>query len=152
MIQSRVDDAHKSWVESLRRVGCSGGTGGDKKITVNYETNENEENDGGRRHRRRGFLLGSHGPGRMIEHKTQILVAPALINSSCWRSLPGGGYEARWQNPGIGEILRAALIFALSLGILVANLLVICVINSRRYHKYIHAQVIVFLLHDADTK
>ncbi|OXU24406.1 hypothetical protein TSAR_004148, partial [Trichomalopsis sarcophagae] len=42
--------------------------------------------------------------------------------------------------PGIGELLRAAVVLALSLGILGANLLVICVINSRRYHKYIHAQ------------
>ena len=78
----------------------------------------------------------------MIEHRSQILLAPALNNSSCWRSLSaGGGYEPRWQTPGVFEILRAAVILALSLGILGANLLVICVINSRRYHKYIHAQV-----------
>ena len=80
-------------------------------------------------------------PGRMIDHKPQLLLAPALSNSSCWRSLPGGAYEARWQTPGIGELLRATIILALSLGILGGNLLVICVINSRRYHKYIHAQV-----------
>ena len=77
----------------------------------------------------------------MIE-KPQILLAPALSNSSCWHSLPGGGFESRWQTPGVYELVRAALILALSLGILAANLLVICVINSRRYHKYIHAQVI----------
>lgn len=77
----------------------------------------------------------------MIDHKPQILLAPALSNSSCWRSLAGGGYEARWENPGVGEILRAAVILTLSLGILGANLLVICVINSRRYQKHIHAQV-----------
>uniref|UniRef100_A0ABD2X9B3 G-protein coupled receptors family 1 profile domain-containing protein n=1 Tax=Trichogramma kaykai TaxID=54128 RepID=A0ABD2X9B3_9HYME len=78
----------------------------------------------------------------MIEPRPQLLLAPALSNSSCWRSLPGagGGLEARWQSPGVLELLRAAVILALSLGILVANLLVICVINSRRYHKYIHAQ------------
>ncbi|CAB0030138.1 unnamed protein product [Trichogramma brassicae] len=80
----------------------------------------------------------------MIEPRPQLLLAPALSNSSCWRGLPGagggGGFEARWQSPGVLELLRAAVILALSLGILVANLLVICVINSRRYHKYIHAQ------------
>jgi hypothetical protein len=76
----------------------------------------------------------------MIDHKPQILLAPALSNSSCWRNLPGG-IEARWQTPGFGELLRATLVLVLSLGILGANLLVICVINSRRYHKYIHAQV-----------
>lgn len=91
---------------------------------------------------RRGRHLPPAGfPRRMIDHKPQILLAPALSNSSCWRSLAGGGLEARWESPGVGEILRAALILTLSLGILGANLLVICVINSRRYHKYIHAQV-----------
>ncbi|XP_058797528.1 trace amine-associated receptor 9-like isoform X2 [Phymastichus coffea] len=76
----------------------------------------------------------------MIDHKQHILVAPALSNSSCWRNLPGGHFEAHWQNPGVYEIVRATLVLGLSLGILFANLLVICVINSRRYHKYIHAQ------------
>lgn len=73
----------------------------------------------------------------MLEHKQTILLAPALSNSSCWRTGP----IASWSGPGPGELIRAALILALSLGILCANLLVICVINSRRYSKYIHAQV-----------
>lgn len=76
---------------------------------------------------------------RDMEHKQTILLAPALSNSSCWRRDTS---EATWTGPGPGELLRAALILALSLGILCANLLVICVINSRRYSKYIHAQVL----------
>lgn len=73
-----------------------------------------------------------------MEHKQTILLAPALSNSSCWRRDTS---EATWTGPGPGELLRATLILVLSLGILCANLLVICVINSRRYSKYIHAQV-----------
>ncbi|XP_031773565.1 trace amine-associated receptor 9 isoform X1 [Apis florea] len=72
-----------------------------------------------------------------MEHKQTILLAPALSNSSCWRRDTS---EATWTGPGPGELLRATLILVLSLGILCANLLVICVINSRRYSKYIHAQ------------
>ncbi|KAM0730520.1 Trace amine-associated receptor 8a [Formica fusca] len=72
-----------------------------------------------------------------MEHKQTILLAPSLSNSSCWR---GGTSEAAWTGPGPGELIRATLILLLSLGILCANLLVICVINNRRYSKYIHAQ------------
>jgi len=77
-----------------------------------------------------------------MEHKQTILLAPSLSNSSCWRS---GTSDAAWTGPGPGELIRAALILLLSLGILCANLLVICVINSRQYSKYIHAQVSTFL-------
>lgn len=73
-----------------------------------------------------------------MEHKPTLMLAPALSNSSCWRRDTS---EAAWTAPGLGELLRATLILSLSLGILCANLLVICVINSRRYSKYIHAQV-----------
>ncbi|KAL2726992.1 trace amine-associated receptor 9 isoform X1 [Vespula squamosa] len=100
----------ESVVERRAPVGGGGGGGG-----------------GGRRRRRR----------RRMEHKQTILLAPALSNSSCWRT---GNSEAIWTGPGFGELLRATLILVLSLGILFANLLVICVINSRRYSKYIHAQ------------
>ncbi|XP_076224236.1 trace amine-associated receptor 8b isoform X3 [Nomia melanderi] len=72
-----------------------------------------------------------------MEHKPTLMLAPALSNSSCWRRDTS---EAAWTSPGPGELLRAILILFLSLGILCANLLVICVINSRRYSKYIHAQ------------
>ncbi|EZA49019.1 hypothetical protein X777_12828 [Ooceraea biroi] len=72
-----------------------------------------------------------------MEHKQTILLAPSLSNSSCWRS---GTSEAAWTGPGPGELVRATLILLLSVGILCANLLVICVINSRQYSKYIHAQ------------
>ena len=74
-----------------------------------------------------------------MEHKQTIMFAPALSNSSCWqRDTP----ENSWTGPGPGQLIRASLILVLSLGILGANLLVICVINSRRYSKYIHAQVL----------
>ncbi|KAL2727796.1 trace amine-associated receptor 9 isoform X1 [Vespula maculifrons] len=84
-----------------------------------------------------GGGCGRRGRRRRMEHKQTILLAPALSNSSCWRA---GNSEAIWTGPGFGELLRATLILVLSLGILFANLLVICVINSRRYSKYIHAQ------------
>lgn len=74
-----------------------------------------------------------------MEHKQTILLAPLLSNSSCWRS--GTSTEAAWTGPGPGELVRATLILLISIGILCANLLVICVINSRQYSKYIHAQV-----------
>lgn len=73
-----------------------------------------------------------------MEHKQTIMFAPALSNSSCWQRDTS---ENSWTGPGPGQLLRASLILVLSLGILGANLLVICVINSRRYSKYIHAQV-----------
>ncbi|XP_011298902.1 trace amine-associated receptor 9 [Fopius arisanus] len=73
----------------------------------------------------------------MLEHQSPTLLPPALNNSSCW---PDGSSKIMWTTPGPGELIRAALILMLSLGILLANLLVICVINSHRYSKYIHAQ------------
>ena len=81
-----------------------------------------------------------------MEHKQTILLAPALSNSSCWRRDTS---EGAWTGPGPGELLRATLILLLSLGILCANLLVICVINSRRYSKYIHAQVGAFFFFES---
>ncbi|KAG8035048.1 hypothetical protein G9C98_001538 [Cotesia typhae] len=75
----------------------------------------------------------------MLEHQTPTLLPPALNNSSCWPTDAGHKYT-HWPTPGPGQLLRATLILFLSIGILVANLLVICVINSRRYSKYIHAQ------------
>lgn len=76
----------------------------------------------------------------MLEHQTPTLVPPALNNSSCW---PENSSKMIWTTPGPGQLIRAAVILMLSVGILFANLLVICVINSRRYSKYIHAQVII---------
>ncbi|CAG5074397.1 Similar to Taar6: Trace amine-associated receptor 6 (Rattus norvegicus) [Cotesia congregata] len=75
----------------------------------------------------------------MLEHQTPTLLPPALNNSSCWPTDAGHKFT-HWPTPGPGQLLRATLILFLSIGILVANLLVICVINSRRYSKYIHAQ------------
>lgn len=77
----------------------------------------------------------------MLEHQTPTLLPPALNNSSCWPTDGSNNKFIHWPTPGPGQLLRAALILFLSIGILIANLLVICVINSRRYSKYIHAQV-----------
>ncbi|CAD6245128.1 GSCOCG00013542001-RA-CDS, partial [Cotesia congregata] len=81
----------------------------------------------------------------MLEHQTPTLLPPALNNSSCWPTDAGHKFT-HWPTPGPGQLLRATLILFLSIGILVANLLVICVINSRRYSKYIHAQVSDYII------
>ena len=42
---------------------------------------------------------------------------------------------------GVGDVAQAAVILFLSLGIVGANLMLLVVLNSRRYSKYIHQQV-----------
>jgi hypothetical protein len=42
---------------------------------------------------------------------------------------------------GPGDVLQALIVLLLTVGVLAANLLLILVINSRRYSKYIHSQV-----------
>ncbi|XP_076397721.1 green-sensitive opsin-3 isoform X5 [Megachile rotundata] len=86
------------------------------------------------------FLQNGHSSREEMEHKQTILLPPALSNSSCWQRDTS---EPTWTVPGPAELLRAALILLLSLGILCTNLLVICVINSKRYSKYIHAQALL---------
>lgn len=74
-----------------------------------------------------------------MHHKTTILVAPALQNSSCT--------HPRYHNVGLiaglgpAEFVQGLIVFLITLGVLLANLLLILVINSRRYSKYIHSQV-----------
>nr|XP_018905598.1 PREDICTED: trace amine-associated receptor 8c [Bemisia tabaci] len=69
---------------------------------------------------------------RSVESKTTLLAAPPLDNFTCSPSRP----------PALTALglTQAFFIATLSLSILVANLLVITVINSRRYSKYIHSQ------------
>lgn len=75
----------------------------------------------------------------MFEHHVSpTLLPPALNQSICWTD---NSSKIVWTVPGVGEIIRAIIILFLSLGILFLNILVICVINSQRYSKYIHAQV-----------
>ncbi|XP_044018750.1 trace amine-associated receptor 9 isoform X2 [Aphidius gifuensis] len=74
----------------------------------------------------------------MFEHHVSpTLLPPALNQSICWSDFSTKFF---WTIPGVGEVIRATIILFLSLGILFLNLLVICVINSQRYSKYIHAQ------------
>ncbi|XP_065170945.1 probable G-protein coupled receptor 21 isoform X2 [Atheta coriaria] len=76
-----------------------------------------------------------------MHHKTTILVAPALQNSSCT--------HPRYHNVGLiaglgpAEFVQGLIVFLITLGVLLANLLLILVINSRRYSKYIHSQALL---------
>lgn len=69
--------------------------------------------------------------------KGALLIAPHLSNSSCWVNGKG------WPNtfPAPGDIIKAFFIFALSMAIVFCNLVLICVLNNRRYVKYIDNQV-----------
>ncbi|XP_045450043.1 trace amine-associated receptor 6 [Melitaea cinxia] len=68
--------------------------------------------------------------------KGALLVAPSLANSSCWPNDKG------WPStfPATEDILKALFIFALSMAIVFCNLVLICVLNNRRYTKYIDNQ------------
>ncbi|KPJ06747.1 Beta-2 adrenergic receptor [Papilio machaon] len=68
--------------------------------------------------------------------KGALLVAPSLSNSSCW--LNGKAWPSALPAPA--DILKALFIFTLSMGIVFANLVLICVLNNRRYIKYIDNQ------------
>ncbi|KAK9508611.1 hypothetical protein O3M35_006137 [Rhynocoris fuscipes] len=69
---------------------------------------------------------------RSLDTKSGLLVAPLLHNSSCTKV---------HNHITAGGVVQAAFILILSTGIFLANLLVILVVNSRRYSKYIHQQV-----------
>ncbi|XP_045769812.1 trace amine-associated receptor 6 [Maniola jurtina] len=68
--------------------------------------------------------------------KGALLVAPSLSNSSCWPN--GKGWPTTF--PATEDILKAFFIFALSMAIVFGNLVLICVLNNRRYIKYIDNQ------------
>lgn len=74
-----------------------------------------------------------------MHHKTTILVAPALQNSSCTH--PRYNHITFLSALGPGDVLQALIVLLLTVGVLGANMLLILVINSRRYSKYIHSQV-----------
>lgn len=75
----------------------------------------------------------------MQSHKPTILIAPALQNSSCTH--PRYVHATIWTNLTPGDVLEAGIVLFLTTGVLAANMLLIFVINSRRYAKYIHSQV-----------
>lgn len=74
-----------------------------------------------------------------MHHKTTILVAPALHNSSCTH--PRYSQLSFFAALSPGDVVQALIVLFLTIGVLGANMLLILVINSRRYSKYIHSQV-----------
>ncbi|XP_031332828.1 trace amine-associated receptor 7d-like [Photinus pyralis] len=73
-----------------------------------------------------------------MNQKTTILVAPPLQNSSCSHSRYI--HLSFLSELGPGDVLEALIVFMLTTGVLAANSILILVINSRRYSKYIHSQ------------
>uniref|UniRef100_A0A1A9UXJ6 PPIase cyclophilin-type domain-containing protein n=1 Tax=Glossina austeni TaxID=7395 RepID=A0A1A9UXJ6_GLOAU len=69
-----------------------------------------------------------------------LLMPPTVTNSSC--SHPRYTAHNFIQQVGIVETIEAALILSLTLGVIGANSLVICVINNTRYSTHIHQQFI----------
>ncbi|XP_044738765.1 probable serine/threonine-protein kinase DDB_G0282963 [Chrysoperla carnea] len=74
----------------------------------------------------------------MNSNKMLILQAPSLYNSSC--SHPRYSSNNIFVTITLGDIIQFIIIVVLTFGILFANLLLIIVINSQRYIKYIHSQ------------
>ncbi|XP_055705323.1 trace amine-associated receptor 1 [Phlebotomus papatasi] len=66
------------------------------------------------------------------------LVAPSVRNASC--SHPRFSANSLWTLVGPMEAIQAFLVLSLAVGIIGANLMVILVINNRRYSPYIHPQ------------
>lgn len=66
------------------------------------------------------------------------LVAPLVKNLSCSHPRYAGKFI---NHIGPGDTIQAFLVICLTIGVVGANLMVIFVINSRRYSSYIHPQV-----------
>lgn len=73
----------------------------------------------------------------VMDQKVTILVAPLLKNSSC----DNANFSTVLANLGATDVLQAFFIMTLTLAIVGANLVVIIVINCRRYQSFIHPQV-----------
>jgi hypothetical protein len=73
-----------------------------------------------------------------MEQKSTWLTPPPFHNSSCSHPRYLSGSHV---NITLWDMTQALFILLLSAGILGANLLLVLVINSRRYSKYIHSQV-----------
>lgn len=119
---------------------------GRRMDTAKSQSNSDSGNGGGRRSSRGGNGDGQSATAAAAAAAAAAagwLVPPALHNSSCTHprySGPSAPYPSAWN------VLQAAFVLLLSAGILAANLLVIFVINTRRYAKYIHAQVNLSIL------
>ena len=74
-----------------------------------------------------------------MEQRSTWLTAPPLYNSSC--SHPRYLSASNINTVTLWDMMQGFFIFLLSAGILVANVLLVVVINSGRYSKYIHSQV-----------
>jgi predicted signal transduction protein with EAL and GGDEF domain len=72
-----------------------------------------------------------------MDQKVTILVAPLLKNSSC----ENGNFSTFLANLGATDLIQAFFIMTLTIAIVGANLVVIIVINCRRYASFIHPQV-----------
>jgi len=74
-----------------------------------------------------------------MEQRSTWLTAPPLYNSSC--SHPRYLSASHINTVTLWDMMQGFFIFLLSAGILGANVLLVVVINSGRYSKYIHSQV-----------
>lgn len=72
-----------------------------------------------------------------MDNKVTLLVAPLLRNSSC-ENVNASSFIS---NLSVTDVLQAVFIITLTLAIIFANLIVIIVINCRRYESFIHPQV-----------
>ncbi|XP_022908743.2 trace amine-associated receptor 8c isoform X1 [Onthophagus taurus] len=72
-----------------------------------------------------------------MHHKTMVLVAPSLHNMSC--SHPRFDPDV-WRSMDFSGSLQATIVLILTVGVLAANMMLILIINSRKYSKYIHSQ------------
>jgi hypothetical protein len=74
-----------------------------------------------------------------MEQRSTWLTAPPLYNSSC--SHPRYLSVTHMNTVTLWDMMQGLFIFLLSAGILGANVLLVVVINSGKYCKYIHSQV-----------
>lgn len=72
-----------------------------------------------------------------MDLKATILTAPSLRNESCSNRVN----TSLFQQTGASDVIQAFFIMTLTLAIVGANLVLIIVINCRRYSSFIHPQV-----------
>lgn len=79
----------------------------------------------------------------VMDQKATILTAPSLRNESCLNHVN----TSIFQQTGASDVIQAFFIVMLTLAIVGANLVLIIVINCRRYSSFIHPQVRAILLY-----
>lgn len=72
-----------------------------------------------------------------MDQKATILIAPSVRNESCSIHVN----SSIFHQTGAADVLQAFFIVMLTLAIVGANLVLIIVINCRRYSSFIHPQV-----------